>query len=147
MDYNEAYGESNYLRSIDLLDFPLVTAILSVKVETVENPVKGTKDEKPVAQLYQSKPVILNKTNYKTITYITKTAQTDNWTHKIITFIAVEDARSPFGYVIRVKKAPENPKGFLEAATGIGDLRERYAIVNNDKYKELSIKLSKKWTK
>ena len=147
MDYSEAYGESKYIRSIDLLDSPLITAILSVKKQTVENPMKGTKDNLPVAQLYNSKPLIINKTNYKTISAIAKSQQSDNWTNKIITIIAVEDDRSPFGYAVRVKKAPENFKGFLEAATGIGDLKERYTMINKPKYKQLAIKLSEKWKK
>jgi hypothetical protein len=147
MDFTDAYGPGNYLRSIDLIDTPMINMITGMRKEMVFNPNSNEDEEKLVAHLYYGPPMIINKTNFKTLINICRSRDTEDWPGKVLTVIAIE-YKSNFGdYALRIAKKPQDIKGFITESVDLKDLRARYAAVGDTKYKDLTIKLSEKWKK
>src|SRR5215470_17533219 len=101
---------SKYLKADDLEDGDLVVTISDAQFEEFTDPKTKRPDNKPVLyfQGNEAKPLVLNKTNYKTISQLLGSDDTDNWTGRKISLYATEV--ESFGEVtlgIRVRlKAP-----------------------------------------
>lgn len=86
MNINQAFP-SKFLKAADLNDTALNVTIKGVKMETVAQ----DGDIKPVVYFDgQSKGLVLNKTNTRKIIGIAGTAETDEWTGKIIQIYPTE---------------------------------------------------------
>lgn len=121
---NDAFP-SKYLKADDLEEGDLVVTISDAQFEEFTDPKTKRPDNKPVLyfQGNEAKPLVLNKTNYKTITQLLGSDDTDNWTGRKIALYATEV--ESFGEVtlgIRVRlKAPVKAK----AATAKPDSQAR----------------------
>ena len=146
MKFNEAFEGRNYLHSLDILGEPLTTMVLHVDKVELDNH-KGTKETKPVVTIHGGKPFVLNVTNYTRLSRIAKSADTANWKGIIFTVEAIDYPRAESGYALRVVNRPIKTEAFLEAATDVEDLKERYALLNDTSYKNIVIKISKQWIK
>lgn len=150
MKYNEAFSDdkSPYLKSIELLGEEAITAITGVKREEIYDPTSDKDREGLVVHLYGMKKFICNKTNFKTISIIAGSANTDDWVGKVIILYAkVGKFFGVEGTAIRVKPKPEPILRFLEGATSIDDLKGRFSAIGErasvEEVKKLSQKLKK----
>jgi len=114
---NDAFP-SKYLKAEDLEEGDLIVKIKEAQFEEFTDQRTKRPDNKPV--LYFSgevKPLVLNKTNYKTITQLLGSDDTDDWTGRKIALYATEV--ESFGEVtlgIRVRlKAPAAVKTTAES--------------------------------
>lgn len=95
MKFNDAYP-SNYMKAEDLEDGDLIVTIRDESpAEWVEFTQKGkpTPDNKPVLYFKhprEAKALVLNKTNWKTITEVLGSDETEDWSGKQITLYATE---------------------------------------------------------
>ena len=117
MRMNDAFP-SKYLKAEDLEEGDLIVKIKEAQFEEFTDQRTKRPDNKPV--LYFSgevKPLVLNKTNYKTITQLLGSDDTDDWTGRKIALYATEV--ESFGEVtlgIRVRlKAPATAKTTAES--------------------------------
>lgn len=112
MRMNDAFP-SKYLKADDLEEGDLVVTINDAQFEEFPDPKTKRPDSKPVLHFEGDiKPLVLNKTNYKTISQLLGSDDTDDWTGKKIALYATEV--ESFGEVtlgIRVRlKAPAKAK-------------------------------------
>ena len=112
MKYSELYP-SKWLSSDDLEDGDLTLTIADVEIQEFP-PSKGkpTPEHKPVVHFREpnTKSLILNKTNFKTIAQVLKSEETDDWTGKKITLYATEvESFGEMTMAIRVRlRAPKS---------------------------------------
>ena len=113
MRMNDAFP-SKWLKAEELEEGDLIVKIKEAKFEEFIDPKTQKADSKPVLHFLgdDTKPLVLNKTNYKTISKLLGSDDTDDWTGKRIALYATEV--ESFGEVmlgIRVRlKAPPTPK-------------------------------------
>ena len=104
---------SKYLRAEDLEEGDLVVTIGEAVYEEFTDPQTKRVEQKPVLHFQgsETKPMVLNKTNWKTIAQVLGTDETDDWTGKKVALYATEV--ESFGQMvlgIRVRlKAPGKP--------------------------------------
>lgn len=112
MRMNDAFP-SKYLKADDLEEGDLIVTIKGADYEEFTDPKTKKTDQKPVLYFEgnDSKPLVLNKTNWKTIAEILGTDDTDDWTGKKIVLYATEvEAYGETMLGIRVRlKAPTKP--------------------------------------
>lgn len=91
MRMNDAFP-SKYLKAEDLEEGDLVVTISDVQFEEFKDPKTQRPDNKPVMHFEgkDSKPMVLNKTNYKVISQLLGSDDTDNWIGKKIALYATE---------------------------------------------------------
>lgn len=83
---------SRYLKAEDLEEGDLVVTINEAVYEEFSDPKTKRVEQKPVLHFQgkDTKPLVLNKTNWKTITQVLGSDETDDWTGKRIALYAVE---------------------------------------------------------
>jgi hypothetical protein len=83
---------SRYLKAEDLEEGDLVVTISEAVYEEFSDPKTKRVEQKPVLHFQgkDTKPLVLNKTNWKTITQVLGSDETDDWTGKRIALYAVE---------------------------------------------------------
>jgi len=87
---NDAFP-SKYLKADDLEEGDLVVAIKDAQFEEFPDPKTKRPDQKPVLYFRgDTKPLVLNKTNYKTISTLLGSDDTDDWVGRSITLYATE---------------------------------------------------------
>jgi hypothetical protein len=99
---------SKYLRVADLGGKEKILTIDRVEVDLFEN--DGRKQQKPVVYFKEdnSKPLVINKTNFGLICAATGADDTDNWPGKKITaYPDMVGFRGQVHETVRVRRAPE----------------------------------------
>jgi hypothetical protein len=121
MKMSDAYP-SKWLSSSDFEDGDMVVTISSddpVSYEEFKTPGKATPDHKPVLRFKApkgTKPLVLNKTNWKTIGQVLGSDDTDDWAGQSITIYATEvEAFGETTMGIRVRA--QKPKAAKPAPT------------------------------
>src|SRR5262245_10103163 len=91
MRMNDAFP-SKYLKAEDLEEGDLIVTIADARFEEFTDPQTKRIDNKPVLffEGKDSKPFVLNKTNYKAISKVLKSDDTDDWFGKKIALYATE---------------------------------------------------------
>lgn len=91
MRMNDAFP-SKYLKAEDLEDGDLIVTIKEAVYEEFSDPKTKRVEQKPVLHFQGNdvKALVLNKTNWKTITQVLGSDETDDWTGKKIALYAVE---------------------------------------------------------
>lgn len=126
MRFSDAYP-SHYLKAEDLEDGDMVVTIRDDSpVEWAEFTQKGkpTPDNKPVLYFKHprdAKALVLNKTNWKTISDVLGSDETDDWAGKQITLYATEVesfGETVLAVRVRLKKASKTVKPVAEDDDG-----------------------------
>ena len=130
----------------------LTVTITDVKKEMVTG-TGGKKDECTVAYLKDQKPLILNRTNCKTITNIYKTPFIEHWRGKSITlYVSTTKLKGEDVECLRIRSTtpslpelkPDSPKwkGAIEAlkngTVNIGQIEKQYSISKENREKLLT---------
>jgi hypothetical protein len=89
MKLNEAFP-SKYMNASDLEEGDITVTIAGAEWHEFKQQGKPTPESKPVLLLENEKPLVLNKTNFKTISDILGSDDTDDWTGQQITLTAVQ---------------------------------------------------------
>src|SRR5262245_3980657 len=90
MKMNDAFP-SKYLKAEDLEEGDLVVIINDAQFETFKDPRTQRDESKPVLHFQgDTKPLVLNKTNYKTISPLRGSDDTDDWSGRKSALYATE---------------------------------------------------------
>lgn len=91
MKMNEAFP-GTYMRAEDLEDQDLTLTIANVAMEEFTDQTTKRPENKPVISWRQkgAKPLVLNKTNWKAISQVFGTDETDDWEDMSITLYSTE---------------------------------------------------------
>lgn len=104
---------SKYLKAEDLEEGDLVVRIKEAVFEEFTDPKTKRPDNKPVLHFHgnDTKPLVLNKTNYKAISQVLGSDDTDDWAGKRIALYPTEvESFGEMTLGIRVRlKAPPAP--------------------------------------
>lgn len=120
MKMNDAFP-SKYLKAEDLEEGDMVVTISDVRFEEFKDPKTQRPDNKPVISFEgkDSKPMVLNKTNYKAITQVVGSDDTNDWGGKKVALYATEVesfGETVLGIRVRLKAPPKAAQAKAQAA-------------------------------